>query len=146
MRKLFVCILCGCCLSLAAQSQIVFFINAGSRASYGNHQELLIDTKGLCKYRLSEVNGAVKDSASFTISRQQLDSIFQKAEQVGFFNLNKKYESGAVDGAGILISMNSSGRKHSVQLVNIDQPAIKEIVTLVNSMLAPRRIRINYGQ
>ena len=141
-----ICISICCLLTLSAASQPVVFINAGSRASYGNHQELLIDSKGAVRYYLRELNGATKDSSSFSITPQQLDSFFRKAEQIGFFTLNNKYESGAVDGAGIYISMNSSGKKHNVQLVNIDLPAINDLIGFLNTMLTPHRIRIYYGQ
>lgn len=138
---------CVCCLlSLFAAAQTVFFLNAGSRANRGQQQELFIQRDGSCRYRLSEVNGAVKDSASFALLPGQLDSLFRKAEETGFFNLNKRYESGAADGAGIFISLNHNGRRHSVDLVNTDQPAVNQLVTLLNAMLAPRNIRINYGQ
>ena len=147
MGKNLVFIVLACCyFSLAGLSQPVVFINAGSRASYGSNQELTIDSKANCRYYLREVNGPAKDSSFFSISQQQLDSFFRKADQVGFFSLSNKYDGGLVDGAGIYISMNSSGKKHNVQLNNTDQPAINELVTMLNRMLEPRRIRINYGQ
>jgi hypothetical protein len=147
MGKKFVFIVLTCfCFSLAGLSQPVVFINAGSRASYGSNQELTIDSKANCRYYLREVNGAAKDSSFFSISQQQLDSFFSKANEVGFFNLNNKYNGGSVDGAGIYISINSAGKKHNVQLNNTDQPAINELVTMLNRMLEPLRIRINYGQ
>ena len=37
-------------------------------------------------------------------------------------------------------------RQHYVQLKNTDVPAINQFITLLNTMLAPRQIRINYGQ
>jgi hypothetical protein len=76
----------------------------------------------------------------------QLDSFFRKAEATGFFSLNSRYDGGARDGAGIYISLNSSGRKHSVQLINTDVPAVNELITWLNGILASRRIRIYYGQ
>lgn len=134
------------CCAADLQAQPVLFINAGSRAAYGQQQELIIDNNGNCRYRLREVNGLIKDSSVFSISRVQLDSIFKKADEADFFSLNQKYTGDAKDGAGIYISLNSSGRKHSVQLVNTDQPAIHELIDLVNTLLAPQNIRINYGQ
>jgi hypothetical protein len=129
-----------------SDAQPVVFINAGSRANYGNHQELTIDAQGNCRYYLRDVNGVSKDSSFFSITRQQLDSFFQKANAVGFFQLNAKYDVGAVDGAGIYISMNSSGRKHSVQVLNTDVSAVNELIAWLNALLAPRQIRIYYGQ
>lgn len=135
-----------CCFSFAALSQAVVFINAGSRASWGTNQELTIDDKGQCTYYLREVNGPVKDSSFFHITAAQLDSFFSKAGQVNFFGLNSKYDVGALDGAGIYISLNSSGKKHSVQLRNTDVPAVNDLVTFLNELLAPHKIRIYYGQ
>ena len=129
-----------------ASTQPVIFINAGSRANRGNHQELTIEKNGVSRYFLRQLNGSALDSISFNLSVQQLDSIFLKAESVGFFNLQTNYQSGAVDGAGIYISMNSSGKMHSVNLNNMDVSAINELVTFLNSMLRPQRIRIYYGQ
>ena len=65
------------------------------------------------KYYLKEVNGPLKDSSSFTISITQLDSLFARARQVGFFSLNNSYHSTKVDGGGIYISMNHAGTKKS---------------------------------
>ena len=129
-----------------ASTQPVIFINAGSRANRGNHQELIIEKSGAARYFLRQLNGPTLDSIFFNLSAIQLDSIFQKAESVGFFNLQTNYQGGAVDGAGIYISMNSSGKTHSVSLNNIDVSAINELITLLNSMLRPQRIRIYYGQ
>ena len=145
LKKIFF-IVFYCCLSLAGLSQAVLYINAGSRAAWGNNQELTIDHKGTCRYYLREVNGPIKDSSVFSITTQQLQSFFSKAEQSGFFGLKKKYDGKVVDGAGIYISMNSAGKKHQVSLVNTDQPVINELVTLLNTMLVPFNIRINYGQ
>ena len=120
--------------SIIASTQPVIFINAGSRANRGNHQELIIEKSGAARFFLRQLNGPTLDSVFFNITTQQLDSIFQKAELVGFFNLQTNYQSGAVDGAGIYVSMNSSGKMHSVDLNNIDLPAINELITLLNSM------------
>ena len=131
---------------VSAASQTVVHINAGSRAPYGTYQNLLIDISGQVSYQRREVSGAVKDSLVFSITKSQLDSIFSKAEQTGFFQLNNKYDGGFADGAGILIGMNSSGKKKTVQLLNTDIPQINELVALINRMLEPQKIRIYYGQ
>src|SRR5207302_4931171 len=87
-------------ISTSVQSQVVVQINAGSRASWGTNQNLTIDKTGHCSFYLSEVRGAIKDSSSFTISASQLDSFLTKAAQVGFFNLNSRYDGGYADGSG----------------------------------------------
>lgn len=56
------------------------------------------------------------------------------------------YDVGLVDGAGILISLNSSGKKHMVQLKNTDVPQVNELITWLNRILQSRNIRIYYGQ
>jgi hypothetical protein len=145
-KKLTFIILSCCFFSIAGLSQPVLFINAGSRASHGTNQELTIDNKGNCKYYLREVNGPLKDSSTFNILPQQLDSLLRKADRSGFFTLDNKYNGKVVDGAGIYISLNSSGKKHNVQVNNTDQPIINELVTLLNKILEPQKIRINYGQ
>jgi hypothetical protein len=145
MRETFFILACFA-ISFTAFAQPVLFINAGSRASRGNNQELTIDAAGNCKYRLREVNGPLKDSSSFRLSPMQLDSILQKADQAGFFNLDRKYTGNVVDGAGIYISINSRGKKHAVDVTNTDQPVINELIAMLNRMLEPQRIRINYGQ
>lgn len=129
-----------------AHSQIIIFINAGSRANYGNQQELSIDREGNARYILRKVNGAAEDSLYFTLTSQQVDSIFRKANSVGFFNLNAKYQSATADGSGLHISLNHNGRIHTVQLFNTDIKPINDLITFLNTMLAPRGIRINYGQ
>ena len=48
-------------VSLSAWSQTVVFINAGSRAAWGNQQQLLVDAGGDARYYLREVNGPAKD-------------------------------------------------------------------------------------
>lgn len=146
MRKVFFFILLFISISLVVQSQAVVYINAGSRAPYGFYQDLQINNNGQVKYRKVEVNGRVKDSSSFTITRVQLDSFFRKADQVGFFQLNAMYDGGFVDGAGILISLNNAGKKHMVQLKNTDVPQVNDLIAWVNKLLKPRNIRIYYGQ
>ena len=132
--------------ALVATSQTVVHINAGSRANYGTYQNLLINLDGQCNYQLREVNGTTKDSSVFNISKSQLDSILQRAEQLGFFQLNNKYDGGLADGAGILIGLNNSGKKKTVQLVNTDLPQVNELVAFINHILEPQKIRIYYGQ
>lgn len=136
------------CLACTAalMAQPVVYINAGSRASYGTYQELTIDANGRCSFYLRQINAATKDSAFFSITRQQLDSFFLKAEATGFFTLNNRYDEGARDGAGIYLSLNHSGKKHSVQLINTDVPAVNELIAWLNGILASRNIRIYYGQ
>ena len=145
-KKLLFLIWCCCLLPLSLLSQVVFFVNAGSRANYGNHQELSIDIKGNCRYVLREINGRAKDSIAFNLAPRQLDSLFQKAEQVGFFNLQARYVDRSADGAGVYVSMNSSGKLKSVHAVNTDVPALNELIALLNNMLVPYKIRIYYGQ
>jgi hypothetical protein len=131
---------------MGGTAQAVLFINAGSRAAYGDQQELTIDSKGNGRYYLRQVNGPVKDSVFFSISPQQLQSFFNKAETAGFFSLNNEYKGKAVDGAGIYISMNNAGKKHYVALANTDLLVINELVSMLNDILATYKIRINYGQ
>ena len=146
MKKLIFLAWCCCLLPLSLLSQVVFFVNAGSRANYGNQQELSIDTKGGCRYVLRELTGKAKDSLSFSFTSTQMDSLFRKAEQVGFFNLETTYKDSSADGAGVYVSMNSAGKLKSVNVVNTDVPAINELIGFLNNMLAPHRIRIYYGQ
>jgi hypothetical protein len=134
-----------CFFSFAVRSQAVVFVNAGSRAAWGDNQELTIYKNGNCRYALREVNGTTKDSSSFAITPQQLNSIFQKANELGFFSLNKEYKGTAVDGSGVYISMNNAGKKNHVSVVNISQPAIKELLNFMNELLASRSILISYG-
>jgi len=68
-----------------------------------------------------------------------------QADVLGFFKLQKEYKKG-VDGAGIFISMNKAGQRHSVSLINSDVPEINAWVAILNEMLKPRSIYINYGQ
>lgn len=145
MTKIIICLF-SICFTLSIHAQPVVYINAGSRASYGNYQDLTIYADGTCVYSLRETNGERKDSSSFTISRSQLDSFFLKADQTGFFNLNARYDGGLADGSGILISLNNSGRKHSVHVINTDVPAINELINWFNTLLVEHRIRIYYGQ
>ena len=146
MRKTIILIFIAGIFYLPASSQIVIHINAGSRAAYGTYQNLLVDINGQCSYQRREVNGAVKDSMVFAISKSQLDSIFNKAEQLGFFQLNNRYDGGFADGAGIMIALNSGGKKKTVDLLNTDVAQINELVALINRMLQPQNIRIYYGQ
>ncbi len=139
-------LLCCVCIVATGRAQVVVQINAGSRASWGTNQNLFIDAKGQCHYYLGEVNGKIKDSSSFSIPVARLDSFLVKAEQLGFFSLSDRYDGGLSDGAGIFISLNSQGKKHSVDLSNKDLPPIHTLMEQLNLILAPHRIRINYGQ
>ena len=132
--------------SYFSQSQTVVHINAGSRASWGKYQNLMINVRGRVTYHHIEVNGRVLDSSSFSITKAQLDSFLLKAEQVGFFSLKEKYDGGMTDGAGIMISLNSAGKIKSVQLKNTDVPQVNELIAWLNRVLQPNRIRLYYGQ
>ena len=146
MRKLVVLFIFLNAFYAPALTQTVIHINAGSRASYGTYQNLLIDVSGQVSYQRREVNGAVKDSLNFNIAKAQLDSIFLKADQIGFFQLNDKYDGGFADGAGIFVAMRYAGKTKTVQLLNTDVPQINELVGYINRILEPQRIRIYYGQ
>jgi hypothetical protein len=145
MLKRTLLVLFICASFFMAKSQVVVYINAGSRAHYGTTQELFIDANGQARYWKRNVNGPGIDSSVFNLTRPQLDSFFQKATQVGFFSLNATYEkSNLVDGSGILISVNHAGQKKSVSVRNQDLPAINELITWLNTILAPQRLRIYY--
>jgi len=143
MKQLLLILFC-CAAGIASSQAPVVFINTGSRAPYGTNQELTIGINGQCKYYLKEVNGPIKDSSSFSISATQLDSLFTKARQLGFFSLNNSYHSTKVDGGGVYISMNHNGDKKRVDVRNTDVPAINELMAWVNGMLAPRGISIKF--
>ena len=146
MKQLFSLLLVWGMLAQHARSQIVFQVNAGSRAPWGTNQNLLVEKSGHCTYSLTEVNGPVKNSSSFDIPLSQLDALLAKAEELGFFRLKDKYDAGYSDGAGIFIAMRSSGKKHSVQLLNMDIPQINQLVSYLNRILEPHKIHIYYGQ
>lgn len=144
--KLIPIILACCCLYYArAICQPVVFVNAGSRASWGTVQELWIDANGQCRYFVKEVNGPVKDSSSFMLAAGQLDAFFSQANQLGFFGLDKTYDGGALDGSGILFSLNDTGKKHLVQVRNMEVEAIRSLVDYLNGLLNPHRVVLNYG-
>ncbi len=145
LRRFYAISLFFCLNHFISNAQVVVYINAGSRANYGTTQELFIDANGQARYWKRNVNGPAVDSSVFMLSPVQLDSFFQKARQVGFFNLDAKYENEKlVDGSGILISLNHAGQKKSVSLRNQDQPKINELITWLNNSLTLQRIRIYY--
>lgn len=140
-------ILLLCFASIAFSQAPVVFVNSGSRAPYGTNQELTIWANGQCRYYNKEVNGPVKDSSVFSISTATLDSLFTKAEQLGFFQLNHGYtNTKVVDGSGIYISMNYKGRKKRVDTRNTDVPAVTELVKWLNERLLAKGIAIKYVQ
>lgn len=136
-----------CCLyySTATIAQPVVFINAGSRAPWGNMQELWINANGQCRYFLKEANGAVKDSSIFMLEAGQLDLFFLQAVKLGFYALPAMNDGGVNDGAGILVSMNDKGKKHRVQLLNTENQTIKALVDYLNGFLAIHKVIIFYG-
>ena len=131
--------------AVTAQAPVVF-VNAGSRAPYGKQQELMIYPNGLCKYYSGEVNGMLKDSATFNITAAQLQSFFTKATSVGFFELEKSYNGKKTDGAGVYISLNYNGRKKKVYVANTPVPPVDELMKHLNSILAARAVYLSYGQ
>jgi hypothetical protein len=133
-------------ISFQVHSQTVVYINAGSRATWGFNQEIMINKAGNVSYYLRAVNGPAKDSSFFSLPPATLDSFFSKATQSGFFSLNRNYDGGAADGSGIYISLNNSGRKYSVNVRNADVPAITELVNWLNNLFTPNRIHINYSK
>ena len=88
MGKILFLIFIAGAIHIRASSQYVIHINAGSRAPYGTYQNLLIELNGRCSYQVREVNGRIKDSMAFSISKSQFDSIFVKAEQSGLLQID----------------------------------------------------------
>lgn len=139
-------LLIACSFAVTIKAQTVVQIDAGSRAPYGYIQSLTIDAAGRCRYLQYEVSdGKVKDSATFTITKAQLDSFFLKAAQVGFFDLAEDYSYG-VDGAGVFIAINSAGKKHSVNVKNRTVKQVDDLIANLNAILQARKIKIYYGQ
>lgn len=139
-------LLIACSFAVTIKAQTVVQIDAGSRAPYGYIQSLTIDATGRCRYIQYEVsNNKVKDSATFSITKAQLDTFFAKANAVRFFSLAEEYTRG-LDGAGIFIALNNAGKKHAVNVKNSTVPQIDDLVATLNAMLQPRKIRIYYGQ
>lgn len=127
-------------------AQVILQVDAGSRAPWGIYQNLVMDAKGHCTYTRSKVNGPVLESSSFTITTQQMDALFSKADQVKFYQLKEKYDGGYSDGAGIFIALRRDGKNHHVDLRNTDIPEVNQWVALFNDILKPHKIRIYYGQ
>ncbi len=146
MLKSVISILLFLGLILSAQAQVVIQVNAGSRAAWGNNQNLMIDKNGKCTYFVSQPDGQKKDSKEFSISQKQLDGLFSKAESVGFFTLDAKYDGGVADGAGVFIAIKSGTKINSVDVFNKDVSAINSFVETLNVILKTQNIRIYYGQ
>ena len=133
-------------LFISASAQLVVQIDAGSRAPWGDIQSLTIDNKGKCRYMKYDVStNAIKDSSSFFITEGQLQDFLKKADESGFFTLNKEYHRG-VDGAGIFIAINSNGKKNGVDLKNTDVATVNTLVAFLNNILQTKKIKIYYGQ
>jgi hypothetical protein len=148
MKKTITTIAVAFCLLWVTQlhAQIVVQIEAGSRSPFGKNQSLTIDKKGKCHYLKFDVETqVVSDSATFTLTKAQVDSFFKKADEVGFYGLKKEYHFG-VDGAGIFIALSNSGKNNSVDLTNSDVPEINALIATLNGLLQPRKIKIYYGQ
>ena len=130
----------------ALHAQIVVQVNAGSRAPWGEAQQLTIDKKGKCHYVHYDVSAQhILDSATFTITKAQLDTFFKKADEVGFYGLQKDYHKG-IDGEGLFISLSDNGKNGTVDLLNTDIPQVNALVATLNGILQPRSIKIYYGQ
>lgn len=140
-----ICIGFVCCLfSIASFAQVVLYVDAGSRAPWGNREELLVNKNGKVLYYLVNEKGDIVDSAITNITLQQITSFFQQASQNGFFKLDSIYDGGVADGSGIYMSMNDNGSMHHVSVLNTNVPAVTELLTLLKSMLEPKNIRIRY--
>ena len=134
--------------SVFAAAQIpVVFVNAGSRAGTGNIQELTINSDGSATFCERDIKAACKSPTRFTITPEQLDSIYAKAIAIGFFSLKEKYETNVGDGSGVYVSIrNLSKALHKrVSVINNTEPTVNEFVTWLNSFLASYRVRIYYA-
>ena len=129
----------------AQKAPVLVQVNSGSRAPYGNVQDLTIDNRGQCIYYLTTVKGALIDSMRFNLRVTQVDSFLTGAVSLGFFKLRDQYKTGS-DGAGVYLSLNNKGSKHSVDVKNQSIPEVDQVVALLNRILQPHNVWIYYGQ
>jgi hypothetical protein len=132
--------------SLCAFAQPVIYVNTGSRATWGHNQELTIQADGSASYARKQVNGQVEDQKAFLFGRASLDSLFQKADETGFFNLSREIRGEAQDGSGVYITIRSGDRTHTVHAVNSVVPGVEDWMNHLNRLLSVHGIRMYYGQ
>ena len=146
MKKLFALTLALCfpLLYCAAQSGFYMKVYAGSNASWGKNQLLVIDSKGNCSYKLTEVGKGAIDSSSFTLTAKEMKDLQDVLKQVDFFKLDEVYQKNAVDGMGILVQVKRSGNDRTVRVINKHIPQMETIVARLNTILDSRRITLKY--
>jgi len=134
-------------LSSHAQAPGDFKVEAfcGSYAPWGQNQRLTIAPSGSVSYYESDLSVPGGDSLFVSISPAELEAIYDTVLAVSFFGLNNVYDSGAVDGSGIVLRITASGSTHSVEARNIAVSQLNRVVTTINTILAPDNIALNYG-
>lgn len=136
--------LCAILIHASAQKNISMELYAGSNAPWGKNQSLTINANGECKYILTEVEKGVIDSSSFTISHAQLNELYNIVQESHFFKLDKIYNSGDVDGTGLYLKVELSGKSHEVRIINEQVKEVKLIIDKLNIIMDTYQVHINY--
>ncbi|MCJ7577615.1 MAG: hypothetical protein MUO91_04110 [candidate division Zixibacteria bacterium] len=125
-----------------------FFLSAvaGSYAPWGMAQALAITSDGHVYFFQSELDSPDVDSIFALLAPLELRAIYDTVMAVGFFSLDTLYDSGEVDGSGILLHITASGTEHAVQAKNIAVPEVNRIVWTLNAILQPFGIELDYGE
>ncbi len=146
MKKtlLLVSIICSTFIITSAQTNFSLKLYAGSNASWGNGQFLSIDSKGNCKYNLSEMNNGIKDSLSFVITKDQLNQLEEVTNKIQFFKLNPTYDAKMQDGTRLSIEISTSGKTKTVHWLNIHNNESDLFLDKLNTVLKNKGIIINY--
>jgi photosystem II stability/assembly factor-like uncharacterized protein len=134
--------------TLLAQAPADFSLSgyAGGLAPWETTVHLTVDSAGNGAYFVRQTHAdPFVILRTFQLTRSRLDSIYLAAINHQFFVLDSAYESGALDGSFLELTMRAVGTTHYVRSVNIAVPALDSLVREVNS-ITPDSLDLNYDE
>ncbi|MEE9554911.1 MAG: hypothetical protein V3W18_11490 [candidate division Zixibacteria bacterium] len=133
--------------NLLAQTPSDFALGGygGSYAPWGGSYLFSISTDGTFEYELIDLISGDVQQVTGTLLPADLDLIYAEVVAADFFNLNSSYDSGKMDGSGIVMEVTASNVTHAVEVKNYLLVEMNDIVCAINAIITSFGVELNYG-
>lgn len=118
---------------------------SGSYAPYGENRYLIIDSLGRVSYYRRVIDSVGVDSIFTILSPEARDALYDTVFATSFLALASQYDSGIMDGSGVVVRFSSGATDHTVEARNMAVSSLNRLVRAVNAVLAPSGIALSYG-
>jgi hypothetical protein len=119
-----------------------FSATTGGVAPWEEKVSITIDNTGQATYIRFSTSGppTILAESTFTVSASGLQQLWKTIQDSSFFSLNSDWiDTTAQDGMFAKVSVTANGATHEVSITNIAQPAIQEIISILNGAVPADR-------